>query len=578
MKNGKLAYLVLCAMLVACVSRNGKHHAGTALRPANGGKTYGGTFRLNMVRGSPNALDPIKIVSKVGDDLALQIFDRLITFDSTLQVKGELARSWDISPDGRIYTFHLRTNVRFHDDPCFPGGRGRLLTAKDFVYSFTRCCDPTSGSLTYWAFKERVVGVDRYHAERATNPAATLPEGFQAPDDSTFIVRLVEPQAPFLLVLANGLGCPVPREAIEHYGKDIFRHPVGTGPFRLTKWEEDRVIVLDRNAGYWQTDEHGNRLPYLDRIEVSFIKDDNVQFSAFRQGDLDENFTIPTEVFPVLVEPGTGKLQGRFAQFQLQRIPALCTWFVDFQCTKAPFDDRRVRRALALSVDRHRIVRYVLQGSPWGAANHGITPPVLPDYPIDDIPGIGFDPEAARRELAAAGYPNGQGFPAIEMTIYPEPRLKQTAEALQQMWKEHLGVNIGIRMLNFAQFLEQTESGTLPMWGTRWYGDYPDPETFLGLYNGALLPADPTAPSYPNSVRYDDAEVTSLIKRAMMEPAADLRHDLYRQAERKLTQDAPSVMLFYEMHYRLLQPWVRGYALDPMARNVLKHAYFVGAS
>jgi len=544
------------------------------LREAKGGKAYGGVYRINMLRGSPSALDPIRVSSKLADDICLQIFDRLITFDSLLGVQGELAVSWDVRPDGKEYVFHLRTDVRFHDDPCFAGGVGRRLTAFDVAYSLTRACDPTQKTLSFWAFQDRVVGATRYHRERENGRNATAPEGIVARNDSTLVLTLERPFAPFLLTLASAFGCAVPHEAVEFYGEEFFRHPVGSGPFVFKEWQEDRQIALERNPHYWQRDGSGNQLPFLDAVTIEFIKDDNVQFASFKQGQLEEAFTIPTEVFPILVDASRGTLRGSFSKFTLQRTPALCTWFVDCLCTQAPFDDKRVRRALSMAVDRHRIVKFVLQGQPFAPATHGITPPVLADYPVDSIPGLEFDPDAARAELAAAGYPNGRGFPDVTFTIYSEPRLKQTAEALQQMWREHLGITMKIRVLQFAQFLQEAEAGRLQLWGTRWYGDYPDAETFLGLFNGTVVPTDPRAPSYPNSTRFQDREVTSQLMAGVEEPDRDRRHALYRKAESRTAQHSPAILLFYEMHYRLLQPYVRGTPLDPMARVVLKNTWF----
>lgn len=544
------------------------------LRSAHGGRSYGGIYRVNMLRGSPSALDPVRVSSKLADDICLQIFDRLITFDSLLVVKGELATHWSIDPSGTEYVFHLRSDVVFHNDACFQGGKGRRLTAHDVAYSLARACDPTQKTLSFWAFKDRVVGASAYFAARARGEHASQPAGIVATDDSTLIVRLERPFAPFLLTLASAFGCVLPHEAVAYYGEDLFRHPVGSGPFQFKEWQEDRQIVLVRNPNYWQRDEHGNRLPFLDGVRIEFIKDDNVQFASFTQGQLDENFTIPTEVFPAIVDPQSGALRGRFSHYILQRTPALCTWFVDCLCTRPPFNDRRVRRAFALAIDRHRLVRFVLQGQPYAPADHGITPPVLANYNTEQISGLGFDPDAARAELAAAGYPGGRGFPDVTFTIYSEPRLKQTAEALQQMWREQLGVELKIRVLQFAQFLQEAEAGNLLIWGTRWYGDYPDAETFLGLFNANVVPADPTSASYPNSTRYVNAHATQLLLAGVEEPDQQRRHALYQRAESVVAQEAPALLLFYEMHYRLLQPSVRDTPLDPMARLVLKHTWF----
>lgn len=568
--------LVILLLAVVIVTGCRQPAARPSVRQLPGGVTRGGTYRMNMVRGSPSSLDPVRINSKTGDDIALQVFDRLVTFDSTLRVVGELARSWTVSPDGRRYTFTVRSDVRFHDDPCFPQGRGRSMTARDVVWGLERSCDPTAGSLTFWAFTGRVVGADAFHAARRRGATDVHVTGIRATDDTTVVIDLLAPNATFLYALANGLGSVLAPEAVPYYGADVARHPVGTGPFRLALWEDDRRVVLVRNGHYWQFDCHGNRLPYLDTVSIAFIKDDHQQFTAFRSGDFDDCMGLPTEVQPLPLS-SDGQPTGALRDYVLQRVPALCTWFVDMHCGRPPFDKADVRRAFAMATDRHRLVRYVLQGTPAGPADYGIVPPVLADYPSREVRGPAFDPAAARAALARAGYPDGRGLPPIVLTIYPEPRLKQTAEALQAMWRENLGVTVTLSMINFAQFLEAAESGRLAMWGTRWYGDYPDAETFLSLYNGALLPDDTLAPSYPNTTRFRDTVVTERLARGLASTDVAGRTSDYLAVDRRIAAEVPSIMLFYDRHERLLQPWVRDNRLDAMGRIVLRSVWMAAS-
>lgn len=540
---------------------------------AAGGIITGGTFRINMIRGNPNGVDPAIINSKLSDDIALQLYDRLISFDSTLGVIPELATRWNVSPDGRRYEFHLRTDVYFHDNACFPGGKGRKMTAADAQYSLSRCADPTARTVHFWAFKDKVVGANEFHEARLRGDVSATLRGITAPDDSTLVIELTKPYAPFLLTLANSFGCVVPREAVEHYGKDFFQHPVGTGAFVFVEWQHDRHIALRRNPRYWQRDEHGNQLPYLEGITISFIKDDKLQFNEFESGNLDECFTLPTEYAGNILDPKTRALTPAYSRFILQSKPAMLTWFCDFLCTQPPFDKPDVRRAFSSAVDREKIVRYVLRGMPYSPAKHGITPPVMPGYDISGVPGYDFNPAQAREFLARAGYPGGKGFPEVTLHIYQEPRLVQVAEALQQMLRETLNITISVKIIQFAELLDLAEQGKLNFWGTRWYGDYPDPENYLNLLDGSLVPTQPGLPSYPNSTRYRNAESSAALAEAVQTMDAARRAELYRHAETLAMADAPAIMLFYEMHYRLLQPNVRNYPLDPMARVVLKRAW-----
>lgn len=545
------------------------------LRKALGGKYYGGTYRINMLRGNPNGLDPIIITSKLADDIALQIYDRLITYDSNLVVQPELAKSWNISQDGLVYTFTIRSDVNFHNNQCFPNGKGRRMTAKDVWYSLTRCCDPKSKTSAYWVFKNKVLGADEYFNARQTDSSfPNSVSGITAPDDTTLVIKLIKPYSPFLLQLSNALGCVVPKEAVDFYGQNYFRNPVGTGAFTFVSWVDDVSITLVKNRSYWKKDEYGNSLPFLDTIVISFIKDDKLQYQEFATGNLDESFTIPTELFASVIK--VNRSTNHSSSYTIQQRPAMLTWFVDFLCTKPPFDNADVRRAFSYAVDRERIVRFVLKNAPFESGKYGITPPVMPNYDIKNIQGYDYQPAKARELMAKAGYPNGKNFPEIEFSIYPEPRLIQVAESMQQMFAEVLNVKVNIKIIQFAQLLQMAEEGKLQCWGTRWYGDYPDVENYLSLFDGTLVPSNPNELSYPNSTRYNNHKVNDLLQRAIETNDESSKMKLYQEAEQAMINDAPAIMLFYENHYRLIQPWVKGYPLDAMNRVTLSQVWYDG--
>ena len=564
---------ILCMLMIATLASCTKEQE-TQLISAKGGKNYGGVFRINMIRGNPNGLDPVIINSKLADDIALQVYDRLISFDSSLGVIPEAAKSWEISADGKEYVFHLRSDMIFHDNACFPNGKGRKMTAKDVEYSLTRACDPKARTVHYWAFKDKVVGANAFYDARVAGKDVKNIEGIQAIDDSTLKITLTRAYSPFLLLLANSLGCIIPKEAVEKYGRDFFQNPVGTGPFMFVEWRPDISMTFRKNPNYWQKDEVGNKLPYLDSLVFTFIKDDKLQLKEFTDGNLDECFTLPTEFFEDIVDTKNKKAKAPYDQFQLQSTPALLTWFIDYLCIKAPFDNPDVRRAFSYAIDRKNIVKYVLKDAPYGPALHGITPPVFKNYDIKNIPGFDLNIQKARELLAKAGYPNGKNFPKVTFHIYPEPRLVQVAEAVRSMIKSNLGIELQIQTIQFSEFLQLAEEGKLAMWGTRWYGDYPDPENYINLLDGALVPKTLSEPSYPNSTRYTNTQATALFAQAMAETDESKRMELYKQAESMAIADAPATMLFYEMHYRLLQPWVRGYPLDGLARVNLRTVWY----
>jgi peptide/nickel transport system substrate-binding protein len=545
-----------------------------------GGKKYGGSYRMNAIEGSPKALDPVLINAKGADDIASQIYDRLIDLDDKLDLVPELAKSLPkISADGRTYTFDLRTDVFFQDDSCFPGGKGRKLTAEDVRYSFTRCCDPRTQTICYSFVQGKVKGAAEYfHAisDSVAGKGGAVPAGvagLRALNDSTFELELIEPYAPFLYYFVNSLGDIVPHEAVERYRENFFRHPVGSGPFMLASWKPDQELVLKKNPKYWGKDGNGNRLPFLDELRFKFIADDKVQFNEFLNGNLDESYGIPTEQFTEVLD-SNHRPRERYAAYQVQSTPAMLTWFFDFNNQKAPFDNADVRRAFNYAIDREKIVRFALQNSPYAPAIHGLVPPVFKNYPVNDIKGYTYDPAEAKRLLAKAGYPDGAGFPDVTLSIYPVPRLTSTAQVVQEMLHTALNVKVNIQLMEKPQLLDQAEAGKLQFWGTRWVGDYPDPETFLILLNGELVPREEGKPSYPNSSRYINPEYTALFKKgvATIDRVAQMKH--YSDGEKLAMADAPILPLFYEQYYRLLQQKVRDCALNAMGRYDMKYVWF----
>lgn len=562
-------------LFVGCGGDDAAESEGTQGQESVGEANYGGLFRTNVLRGDPTGLDPVIVDSKHASDMVTQVYDKLVDLDDdTLRLVPALATSWEASEDGRSYTFTLRSDVYFQDHEVFEGGKGRRMTAEDVKYSFERICDQRAESKSFWAFRGVVVGADDYYDASGTDSPLDEVTGFVVLDDSTFRVDLVEPFAPFLFRLVNSFCSIVPREGIERYGKEFRRNPIGTGPFRFVEWKEGQEVLLVRNDNYWEQDADGNRLPYLDSILFTFIKDDNTQFNDFTAGNLDELFNLPTAQFEVVVNPETKELQPAFEQYQYATVPAMLTWYFGFNNRLEPFDDANVRRAFNYAIDRESIVTFTLKNSPYAPAHHGLSPPVFLGYPTEKIEGYTYDPEQAQELLAAAGYPGGEGFPSIELHIYDEPRLREVAEAIQAQLVQTLNIDVQLKQSTFPVLIDMAETSRAAFWGTRWYGDYPDPETYLNLLNGEIVPDDLSETSNPNSSRYDDPTYNELLSKAVATLDDAERMKLYLEAEQHAMDDAPVMPLFYERHIRLMQPYVRGLTLDPMAQYRLKRVWF----
>jgi len=547
------------------------HKQADVMHSANGGKKYGGRYTLNEIRGNPSSLDPVRMNSKVEDDIGTNIFDKLVENNSKLELVPELARSWKISPDGKTYTFHLRTDVFFHDDSCFASGKGRKMTASDVKYSLQRVCDPRTLTSGYWVFQDIVDGANDYFEKIGKVAMPNGVTGFQVIDDSTFAVQLTKPFAPFLEHLTTSFGYIIPHEAIERYGKDFFQHPVGTGAFRFSYWTPDQEILLTRNPNYWEYDSSGNRLPLLEEVKFTLIKDDKTLLQSFLQGNEDEDFTIPTESFQQIVTPEK-QLTTQYTKYTLQHVSAMNSYFMEFLCTSKNFSNMALRRAMSFAVDRESIVKFVLKNAPHSVAEHGIIPPAFIRYPIEEVHGIAYNPDSAKHWLEVAGFPAGRGAPEITLSVYNEPRPMQIAEAVQRMW-QNIGLKVNLQVMQSAQLLDGSEDDKLDLWLTRWYADYPEPENFLNLLNGRLVPKDQTSKSYPNSARWNDETFNSLFYQAIATTDEAKRMELYAKAENIAAYEAPSIPLFYEEHYRLLQSFVRDNPLDPMNRIDLKYVW-----
>ena len=571
-----LAIGIATAALVACTSQG---QPEGELRPAAGGKTYGGIYRQNET-GELSSLDPVRVNDMTSSHIIINIYDQLIGFDHNLNIVPQLAKSYEVSEDGRTYTYHLRSTATFHDDPCFPGGKGRRVTAADVKYSFERVCDVRTKTKNDTYFRDKVVGASEYYdatrqAQRSGGtPAIAGVRGFVAVNDTTFQIVLIKPFAPFEYTVAQTSMGIVPREAVERYGDTFAQHPVGSGPFRFVSWTPDRSCELRRNPTYWDVDEAGNRLPYLDGIRFTFMKDDKMQLLEFDAGNLEESYRIPNEFFAELVDEKK-QPKGKWAKYQLLHVTALATQFYGMVNIDPVLKDVRIRKALNYAVDRQRIIRYVLKGQASGPAHHGLVPPSMPGYASDSVIGYRFDPARARALMAEAGYPNGRGFPELTLQLNAGGgRNVSIAEAIQGMLKEHLNITVNLLQVEFAQHLESIDAGKAPFFRLGWVADYPDPESFLNLYYGKIVP-DPTQPSPINSTRFQNASFDVLFERALSTTNREERMKLYRQAEQIAIDNAPMLLILNDEDFRFVQPYVKGHPHNAMDRTNHHRTYFV---
>ncbi|MDQ3111671.1 MAG: ABC transporter substrate-binding protein, partial [Bacteroidota bacterium] len=365
-------------------------------------------FRFNEL-GDVTSLDPALAGSFENNWALSQIYNGLVEMDTALQVKPCLAKSWNVTDDGMEYTFHLRTDVVFHDNPQFQGGKGRKVTASDFVFSFGRLFDKQISNAS-----TLVDGIDmEFNSE--------IP-AIKSLDDSTLVIRLKKPFQPFLGILTMKYFSVVPKEVVQFYKRDFGIHPVGTGPFQLKFWKDKISLVLEKNQNYFKVDEMGTKLPHLDIISVSFVKDPDAAFIQFMSGDLDMISGIDAINKEKVLEKD-GRLKATYSdKIQLISAPFLKTdyfgIFIDENSDivkMSPLRIKYVRQAINYAIDREKIVRYRRYnlGTP---ANAGFIPPDMHAYDASKLKGFSYNPDKSRELLYMAGFPGGKGLKPIKLT------------------------------------------------------------------------------------------------------------------------------------------------------------------
>jgi oligopeptide transport system substrate-binding protein len=505
-------------------------------------------FRYNEL-GDVTSLDPASARSFENIWIDDQVFNGLVEMDTALNICPSIAKSWEIRNDGKLYVFHLRSDVYFQDDTAFEGGKGRKVVASDFVHSFFRLFDARVSDAT-----TLLNNVDR-------NFEGTL-QGFKASDDTTFMIYLKKPFAPFMSILTMKYFSVVPIEAIDKYGQDFGNHPVGTGPFQMKRWEHGNRLVLIRNGHYFEKDAQGNALPYLEGVAVSFIKDAETSFLEFMDGNLDmaSGFAAmnPREVFTA-----NSQLRNELkSKCYLQRMPFIKTdyfgFIIDAKDVKAPINMKAIRQAINYAIDREELVRYMRFGVGIPAIN-GFVPPFLPGNKDSKVEGYKYDPDKASALLAKAGFPNGKGLPDI--SIFVSNEAAPIAQVIQPQL-QRVGIKLNIHVERPAVLAEGVVSGQCYFFKKSWVGDYPDAENFLSLFYSPNF-----SPQGVNYCHYSDPKFDSLYEKAVAETDDTLRYSEYRAMDRMVMEAAPIVPLYYDEVVRLVNNHVSGLPID--SRNSL---------
>jgi oligopeptide transport system substrate-binding protein len=483
----------------------------------------------------PITLDPALSREMRSHIYILQIFSGLVTFDHKLNLIPDIAEKWEISEDGRIYTFFLRRGVKFHD--------GREVKAQDFKYSWERAARPETKSQTVGTYLGDIVGVKEMLEGKATEI-----RGVKVIDDYTLQVTIDAPKAYFLPKLTYPVAFVVDRNNVER-GGEWWQYPNGTGPFKLKVWVPDELFILERNPHY-----------YLEPPKTKYILFrlwGGIPMRMYETGEIDVTPVYLDDLEKV--RDPTNPLHK-----ELKIIPELSLYYLGFNTTVPPFDDVLVRRAFSMAVDKDKLVRVILKEGVEKA--EGILPPGLPGYnPF--LKTLPYDPVKARELLAASQYKDK--LPIIYLTTAGEggPTPGYLAFIIQQ-WKENLGVKVTVRQLDPKTYFYRLKEEKDNIFDTGWIADYPDPHNFLDVLFYSQ--------SEHNFGEYSNPQVDKLLEKARVEKDAETRLKIYQKIEQILVDEAAILPLWFGKSYILVKPYVKGYNISPMGVPSFKEVSLEG--
>ena len=514
----------------------------------NNGKTI---FKYNESSGI-TSLDPAFAKDQANIWACNQLYNGLVQLDDQLNIKPCIAYEWEISDEGKTYTFTLRNDVLFNKDDCLKD-IPRKVTAYDFEYSFSRIVDEKIASPGAWIFNYIKNENGKY--------------AFKALNDTTFTLTLKQTFPPFLGLLSMQYCSVIPHEAVERYGKDFRNHPVGTGPFYLKLWKEGVKLVMLKNENYFEFDGK-KRLPYLDAVNITFIIDKQSVFLEFAKGNIDFMSGIDASYKDELLTIN-GKLNPNYEnKFQLISQPYLNTEYLGFlmdssaiEVRNNPIKLKAIRQAINYGFDRVKMMRYLRNniGTP---ALYGMIPKGLPGFDTTMVKGFYYNPDKSRKLMAEAGFPNGKGLG--EITLSTTASYLDLCKYIQNQLGE-IGIKLKIDVNPPATLREMIAKSKVPFFRGSWIADYPDAENYLSLFT-----TNNFCPAGPNYTHFSNKEFDILYNKAQNEINDSLRYRYYSQMDQIIINEAPVVILYYDQVLRFAQKNIKDLGSNPMNLLTLK--------
>ena len=527
----------------------------------------GGSFSMaeTMEIGS---IYPLSLTSQSEGVIASQIHEGLVKLNpKSLEAVAGIAEKWEISPDGKTYTFHLRKGVHFQDDKCYPNGKGPELTSKDVEFTFELISTKADNNLQFEStLKDRLEGANDFF-----NKSAKSISGFKIIDNYTFKLTLSRPSLSFIKILANPTMAILNETAIKAYGKDL---KTGLGAFMYAAGSTAEKIILVKNPGYYGTDSAGYALPYLDSVVFNILPSIEEGLSMFENNQVDLINTLPSLRVKDVVEKNLQEFTSHPPKSLLQREPEMVSQFYIFNTQQKPYDNIKVRQAINYAIDREKLVENILRGQAIGPAIYGITPNTFKDYDITQLNGYTLNISKAKQLLAEAGFPGGIGFPEVHILINSgNSRNSSIAVEIQKQLKENLNLNVVFEALPNIQKYELQMHGKSDVYRDGWVADYASPEAFLSLFVGDAVPKDKYAASFPNTSRYQNTSYDEYFKKGRDHNSKDSSYHYFLKAEQLLINEAVVIPLWYEGSYRLMTNKVKNLTLNAMHYYDLTKVY-----
>lgn len=515
-------YIAFLCIGIACGTKKQKYESNQV-------------FRYNE-HSNVTSLDPAFAKDQRNIWVVNQLYNGLVQLDDSLNVKPDLARRWEISEDGKNYTFYLRNDIYFHKHELFGKKKTRKVIANDFEYSLNRLLDKKVASPGGWVLQNV--------------------ENFKAINDSVFTIQLKQPFPPFLGLLSMKYCSVVPKEAISYFGKDFRSNPIGTGPFKFKLWVENTKLVLRKNPLFFEKDKQGKSLPYLEAVAVTFLPDKQSEFLQFIQGNLDFMKSLDASYKDDLLTID-GTLQEKYrGKIKMQTGAYLNTEYLGIYmdvAKKYPTKSKLIRQAINFGFDRVKMIKFLRNniGSP---AIHGFIPRGLPSF--SNQKGYTYQPTKARELVKEFKKETGEKI--INVTITTNSNYLDICEFIQREL-QNIGIEVAIDVIPPSTLRQGKANGKFPIFRASWIADYPDAENYLSLFYSKNF-----TPNGPNYTHFKNETFDMLYEKSSKEVDNDKRYKLYQKMDSILISEAPVVSLYYDEVIRFSQKNVVGLGINPI--------------